>query len=203
MKTKVNPNFILRWLSIAFVAIAVILLVLQLIHYSNLRAGFPPGTKIAGVPVGGLNQQQAADRLNQVFNYPIELHYGEDIIQVKPATIGFSINVDAMIAAADQQRTNAPFWSSFWDYLWNRIPPANETPLIYSLDEKRLQIFLINEIASRYDKIPEASQPIPGSVNFLLGKPGEVLDIDAVTGGFNFQAAWTTGFIAGNSIGEK
>ncbi|MFM7053459.1 MAG: NAD(P)/FAD-dependent oxidoreductase [Bacteroidota bacterium] len=28
---------------------------------------------------------------------------------------------------------------------------------------------------------------------------GEVLDIDGVTGGFNFQAAWTTGFIAGTS----
>jgi len=26
---------------------------------------------------------------------------------------------------------------------------------------------------------------------------GEVLDIDAVTGGFNFQAAWSTGFVAG------
>ncbi|NVJ47863.1 MAG: NAD(P)/FAD-dependent oxidoreductase, partial [Cytophagia bacterium] len=26
---------------------------------------------------------------------------------------------------------------------------------------------------------------------------GEVLNIDGVTGGFNFQAAWTTGFIAG------
>ena len=26
---------------------------------------------------------------------------------------------------------------------------------------------------------------------------GEVIDIDAVTGGFNFQAAWTTGYIAG------
>lgn len=26
---------------------------------------------------------------------------------------------------------------------------------------------------------------------------GEILDIDGVTGGFNFQAAWTTGFIAG------
>ncbi len=32
---------------------------------------------------------------------------------------------------------------------------------------------------------------------------GEVLDIDAVTGGFNFQAAWTTGYIAGSSIAEK
>lgn len=29
---------------------------------------------------------------------------------------------------------------------------------------------------------------------------GEVLDIDGVTGGFNFQAAWTTGFIAGKGI---
>lgn len=26
---------------------------------------------------------------------------------------------------------------------------------------------------------------------------GEILDIDAITGGYNFQAAWTTGFIAG------
>lgn len=29
---------------------------------------------------------------------------------------------------------------------------------------------------------------------------GEVLDIDAVTGGFNFQAAWTTSYIAGSNI---
>lgn len=28
---------------------------------------------------------------------------------------------------------------------------------------------------------------------------GEVIDIDGVTGGFNFQAAWTTGFIAGSA----
>ncbi len=30
---------------------------------------------------------------------------------------------------------------------------------------------------------------------------GEVLDVDALTGGFNFQAAWTTGFIAGSKMG--
>ncbi len=29
---------------------------------------------------------------------------------------------------------------------------------------------------------------------------GEVLDIDAVTGGYNFQAAWTTGFVAGKNM---
>jgi predicted flavoprotein YhiN len=26
---------------------------------------------------------------------------------------------------------------------------------------------------------------------------GEVLDIDGITGGYNFQACWTTAFIAG------
>ena len=30
--------------------------------------------------------------------------------------------------------------------------------------------------------------------------PGEVLDIDAITGGYNLQAAWTTGFIAGKLL---
>ena len=29
---------------------------------------------------------------------------------------------------------------------------------------------------------------------------GELLDIDGVTGGFNFQAAWTTGWIAGQAM---
>ncbi len=32
---------------------------------------------------------------------------------------------------------------------------------------------------------------------------GEVLDIDALTGGFNFQAAWTTGYIAGKSASQN
>ena len=32
---------------------------------------------------------------------------------------------------------------------------------------------------------------------------GEVLDIDGVTGGFNFQAAWTTAYAVANGIAEK
>lgn len=38
------------------------------------------------------------------------------------------------------------------------------------------------------------SRKVPG-----LYFAGEVLDVDAVTGGFNFQAAWSTGFVAGTS----
>lgn len=40
------------------------------------------------------------------------------------------------------------------------------------------------------------SRRVPG-----LYFAGEVLDIDGITGGFNFQAAWTTGFLAGRAMG--
>ena len=32
---------------------------------------------------------------------------------------------------------------------------------------------------------------------------GEVLNIDAITGGFNFQAAWSTGFLAAKAISKS
>ena len=32
---------------------------------------------------------------------------------------------------------------------------------------------------------------------------GEVLDIDGITGGFNFQSSWTTGWLAGKSLSRK
>ena len=35
----------------------------------------------------------------------------------------------------------------------------------------------------------------------LRGVLGELLDIDGVTGGFNFQACWCTGYTAGTAVG--
>ncbi|WP_414565325.1 MULTISPECIES: NAD(P)/FAD-dependent oxidoreductase [unclassified Anabaena] len=40
------------------------------------------------------------------------------------------------------------------------------------------------------------SKLIPG-----LYFAGEILDIDGITGGFNFQSAWTTSYLAGNAMG--
>jgi predicted flavoprotein YhiN len=43
-----------------------------------------------------------------------------------------------------------------------------------------------------------ASRICPG-----LHFAGELLDIDGITGGFNFQAAWTTGWIAGQALAAE
>ena len=37
----------------------------------------------------------------------------------------------------------------------------------------------------------------------ILFFAGEVLDVDGITGGFNFQHAWTSGFVAAKSIAEN
>lgn len=42
------------------------------------------------------------------------------------------------------------------------------------------------------------SRNVPG-----LFFAGEVVDIDGITGGFNFQSAWTTGWVAGTAIAAR
>lgn len=95
------------------------------------------------------------------------------------------------------------------DTIWNQFPRQCVDPLVKILTATELRIdgksmnkdefvtcggVSLDEV----DFKTMASRKCPG-----LYFAGEVLDIDGVTGGFNFQAAWTTGWIAGKSIGQE
>ncbi len=175
---RVGSFSIFRWISIGLIAAAVVLTVFQLVVFSRLRTTFTTGTKIAGVDVTGLTMEQAASRVTQAYSYPVELHYGENIIQVKPSTLGFSLNLTAIMTAADQARAAQPFWPSFFAYLFNQLPPSAEVPLRADIDEDRIREYLENEIAARYDQQAAMYEPVPGSVNFTSGDPGQTLDVD-------------------------
>lgn len=168
---------VLRWAAVLLIFLSVLLTGITLVRYSRIRSAFPPGMVIAGVPVAGLDQQKAAERLMQAYGVPVELHYGDAVIQLKPSVIGFDLDLKAMLAAADLQRITQPFWSAFWDYLWNRLPVPSAVPLRATLSEERLRVYLQNEIATRYDRPASAALPIPGSVDFQGGQTGSVLDI--------------------------
>ena len=173
-----GSSLYLRWVSLFFISIASILTVITLVQYSRLRNDYPPQMVIAGVPVGGLDPQTAAQRLLQVYSLPVEIHYGDAIFQLDPNLIGFQLNVESMLAAADLQRTGASFWGGFWDYLWNRKSATAEVPLVETFSEERLRAYLTSEIAARYDQPPIPAQPIPGSTEFQPGQPGQVIDVD-------------------------
>ena len=168
---------VLRGISIAFLTIAIVISIVALIGYSRTRNNYPSGMTIGGVPVGGVNPQIASERVLQVYSSPIQVQYGNAVFQIDPSVVGFELDMDSMIAAADLARTGDPFWGGFWNYLWNRDPNPVEIPLSASITEERLVTYLQTEISARYDEPPTPAQPVPGSTTFSPGTPGRVLDV--------------------------
>lgn len=173
-----NSFSALRWISVIFIVVAIILSMVELVQYSRMRSNFPAGMMIAGVPVGNLDRATAADRILQTYSTAIELHYNDSIIQVKPSTVGFEIDLEGMLTAADIQRVSREFWAGFWDFLWNKTEPSTEIPLSATLNEERLRNYLQNEIAARYDEPAFPPMPVPGTSSFSPGKAGISLNID-------------------------
>jgi beta-lactamase class A len=170
-----GPN-ILRWISLALLLAAVALFFYELVAYSRERSRLPQQLTIAGVPVGGLSQSEALDRMLTMYSTPIELHYDDQIIHLNPANVGFQLDTDVMLAAAEHERTGDDFWTGFWDFLWHRPGEASSVPVRAEYSDSQLESYL-QDIGSRYDKPPIPAEPVPGSPTFSAGVPGRVLDI--------------------------
>jgi hypothetical protein len=171
-----NGFNIQRWISIAFLLAAAGLFFYELLAYSRDRALLPDQMTIAGIPVGNTTQSEARERLLQTFSAPVELYYDDQLILLNPANVGFRLDTDVMLAAAELERTGESFWSGFWDFLWNRPGEAASIPLKAEYSVSQLESSL-QDIAVRYDTPPTSSEPIPGTPNFNPGTPGRVLDI--------------------------
>lgn len=89
------------------------------------------------------------------------------------------------------------------DRSWGDVPRKDRNRLIDLLTNDRFQVSGKTTFKEEFvtaggvsleevDPLTMRSRKCPG-----LYFAGEVLDIDGITGGFNFQAAWTTGHIAG------
>jgi beta-lactamase class A len=167
---------LLRWISIGLLIAAIGLVFYELLSYSRLRARLPDQLTIADVPVGGLDKMEALERIMQVYSTPVELYYGEELILLSPANIGFRLDTEVMLAASEMARTETDFWSGFWDFLWNRPGEPFHVPLKSEFSQSELEVIL-KDIAARYDQPPKAPEPIPGTTSFYPGQEGHVLDI--------------------------
>jgi len=171
-----NGSNLLRIGSIILLLVALVIFLFQMVAYSRERARMPEGLTIADVPVGQLTANETLERLMQVYTSPVELHYGDEIIYLQPASVGFRLDTEVMLAAAELQRSGTDFWSGFWGYLWGRPGEAYSIPLRAEFSDVQLENVL-NDIAARYDVPPVPAQPIPGTPNFDAGVPGTVMDI--------------------------
>jgi hypothetical protein len=164
-----------RWFSIATMLATAMLVLYELVSYSRDQTLIPRGITIADIPVGGMNSQEASQMLLQVYNQPIEVHYGSNVFYITPSQVGFSLDVASMMAAVDAYQTQLPTWEGFWAYLWNSPSQSHIIPIKAEYSRTQLQALMEN-IAARYDLPPVAPQPEPGRPFFLPGTPGTVLD---------------------------
>lgn len=90
--------------------------------------------------------------------------------------------------------------------LWSQLSKKQTSELTNEISAAR---FAINGKGVFKEEFVTCGGVSLGEVNFKtmqsrrtpgLYFAGELLDIDGITGGFNFQNAWTTGWIAGNAI---
>ena len=177
MRSRGSFSF-LRWGSLVLVLLAVVVTTLQLVRFSRIWINFSPNLSIEGIPVGQLTRQQAIERLLTIFSQPVELSYNEAIIDLDPTVVGFALDTDSILAAAEQERTRISFWEAYWNYLWDRPVQSVDIPLRATYSEERLRTYLKTEIASRYDQPPTPATPLVGTTNFQSGTAGSELDID-------------------------
>jgi predicted Rossmann fold flavoprotein len=90
--------------------------------------------------------------------------------------------------------------------IWTSFPRAGASALIGQLRATELRV---NGKSLNKDEFVTCGGVRLREINFKtmesritpgLYFAGELLDIDGITGGFNFQAAWTTGWIAGHAM---
>ncbi len=169
---------VLRFFSLGFLLVSIILVAMRLVTFSRVRSLLPAGLIVAGVPVGGLDRQGAAQRLMEVYSFPVMLRYNGAALLLQPSVVDFRLDVENMLALANVERTQKVFWQDFWDYLWGRTTFPTQIPLRATFSEERLRGYL-TDVALRYDQPAESAMPIPGSANFQAGKAGEALDVDS------------------------
>ena len=161
-----------------FLLSAIGLLVSQVIAYRVAAGVYPASMTIAGVPVGGLSQEQAVERLVSIYDLPVEGRYNGGAFQLIPSRVGFVLDLNEMMRQADAGTVQGGYARGFWRYLWRRQANAANIPLATIFDEAQLRRYLEQEIAPRYDLPDTPAVPIPGDVTFTPGTTGTGLDVD-------------------------
>lgn len=163
-------------LGVLFILSSLTITIVEYNRYTNQPTLFPEGSTIAGLPVGGLNPDEAAARLSEFYHLPITVKIENSTLQVLPADLGFSIDPPALVNDAASQISSVSFWQHLWGKQ-NQVPVT--LPLTASVDEDQMRTYLTQELVPRYSQPGSPVSPIPGTTNFQISADSTRLDLDA------------------------
>lgn len=168
---------LIRYLLVLVLLLGLAYLAYQAFLYQQQRRFLPLGTSIGGVDVGNLTPDEAKEQVNAAYAQPVAVYHGEAMVQINPPDVGFRLDIDAMIAAAEQSRTQQDFWEGFAGYLLQRPLNPATIELIASHDPTLVEA-VIASIATYLDKPMTPPQIDPTTLTFKEGENGVATEIE-------------------------
>jgi len=152
------------------------------------------------------------------YSFPLQINWLPDLDE-KTVAAEFQSRRNSQPARLVVNSPIAPLPSRLWEQLvlaaglandlrWSGLSRAGQHQLIQQLFRSE---FHVTGKSLNKDEFVTCGGIRLSEVNFKtmesricpgLFFAGEVLDIDGITGGFNFQSAWTTGWLAGKAMGS-
>ena len=157
---------------------------------------------------------------NYIFDIYINWLYPMNVIEV----LEYLSKLKSSESSKKQVNTHSPFSQiplRLWKYLLGRILTYNNNKNWADLNKKEISsiadilancMFKVNGKSTFKEEFVTAGGVSLKDINLKTFESkivpslyfgGEILDVDAITGGFNFQAAWTGGYLAGIVMGNS
>lgn len=157
---------------------AAMLLALPYINYRRTAGFIPAWVRIGGLEVHGATEADVVTALQRGLDEPVEAWYGEERLVLRPETVGFRVDVLAMLREARAQDLPQFLVRYLIEHSLERDVHTVEIPLRYTVSEPALDAWLA-EVVAQHDRAPGAPAPSLETLTLAAGKPGTALDIAA------------------------
>ncbi|MBQ6509997.1 MAG: serine hydrolase [Flexilinea sp.] len=172
-----KPGLGLIFISLGLLFLAGVLTFISIQQYSTIRPVIPEGSMAGGVPIGGLDPDEAVERVKAVYDLPVELSYQGSRIRLE---VPDSVDYDALLEDLKAELGAVYRSNTFLRYLMGKVSGAQD-PISIELRfrpmAESVRQFLEEEVVPRYD-IPAMSAQPDGS-GFTAGHGGRALDVEA------------------------
>ena len=121
----------------------------------------PPGVTLAGVQIGGLAPDVAAQTVTAAFNQPVALRFGSTRISVAPSLLGLDVPVDSAVAKA------------------LTVAPNTQLTLRGTVDSSLVRAF-VSKIGARFARTPVSSKLVLRNLKPYVtpGVTGQTIEIN-------------------------
>ena len=117
----------------------------------SYRGLIPPDTRVAGLDVGGMTEDEARALVEQAFTSPVILNYADEVIKLHPNRVEFRLNESTVWAELARRRAETSLLEGFGLYLLGENPPPIDVRSRARYNEQKIVQFL-NDVALEHDR---------------------------------------------------